>query len=92
MVGTFGYCQKMGSNITILAPNVTLMRNMLVVKNNNIRINIIVPYGSTTRTTAMNTSASYSLVGKAITWTTDATNTYSYNKTYNIYIYQNKGE
>jgi hypothetical protein len=69
-----------------LAKNLTssAIYGMLYSKNNYKRINIFVPNGSLTN----ESFAQNSVVGAAITWTTNAN--CRYNTTRNIYIYWNK--
>ena len=80
------WCSKSG-NIYILSPNVANATNAFYRYTGNYRINIYIPANSITYNTFISNVASTSIVGTALSWTTNSTGGYIYNSTRNIYLY-----
>lgn len=93
MAYTYYNCKNLNAGtFYFYSKNVSNARNCFYGKNNSRRYNIHVPANSTTLNTFI-INNTYSLVGKAITWTTttdvNGVITRYYNATYNICIFVN---
>jgi len=87
MAATYCNCTNIQGNTYFYSNSISNVRNCFYNRNTSNRLNIYVYAGTTTNSTVRQTTSTTSLTGKAITWTTDATNNCSYNTTYNLYIY-----
>jgi hypothetical protein len=88
MAYCYSNCGNLQGNAYFYANNVVNFRNCMVNRDVVNMLNVYVHAGSNTLTKCLNTSATYSLVGKAITYTNDiAANGCYYNTSYNLYIY-----
>jgi hypothetical protein len=88
MYNTYSYCINLHGNAYFYSNSVSNVKDCFYGRNTSNRLNIYVHAGTTTSTKVMNTSRSYSLTGKTITWTDNfATNGCYYNTAQNIYIY-----
>ena len=84
MVNTYYNCPNLRGNAYIYSSKVSNITNCFRGKSKSKMLNIYLPTGSTTNTTAHQTDYR-SMVGANITWTTNSV--CSYNTGYNIYIY-----
>ena len=91
MAYTFYNCNKWTANFNmyIYSPNVTNAVNCFYNKYASRYINVHVPANSTTLNTFIKNTAAESILGKAVTWTHNASNKCYYNTTnaYRIRIY-----
>ena len=91
MSHTFYNCSKWTANFNmyIYSPNVTNAVNCFYNKYASRYINVYVPANSTTLSTFIKNTAAESILGKAITWSHNASNKCYYNTTsgYRIRIY-----
>jgi YHS domain-containing protein len=85
MISTYQGCKNLTGNAYFYSPNVSAATNCFGDKNRSSILNIFIINGSTTHTTMLCTNNTDSIVGQHITWTNAGA--YSYNTSYNIYIY-----
>jgi hypothetical protein len=84
MSGTYANCKNISGNAYFYSTEINSVTTCFGGKNNSKRLNIYVPANSTTNT-IIRRNNTQSLIGRNIVWTNSGS--YTYNKTYNIYIY-----
>jgi hypothetical protein len=86
LTNTFYNCKNIGANAYFYSNKIINIKGCFANKNNSRRLNIYYPANSVTHNTLHNyILTNSSIVNANITWTNMTT--YSYNKTYNIYLY-----